>query len=143
MECEIKWLANDDTVSFVAKTGSGHIMELDTVKDGSEVSRGPRPMETVLVGAVACTQYDLITGIKEAGGVLHACNAFASGTRREQKPKIFTDIKVLFSIKSENISYHSIQKILDSSKKENGSAMKMLEKSANLTFDIELLPVER
>ena len=141
MECEIKWLANDG-ISFVAKTGSGHVIELDTVKEGEGVSIGVRPMEAVLVGAVACTQYDLIAGIREAGGVLYACDAVANGTRRVLKPKIFTDIKVLFLIKSENISYDSIKKILDTSKKENGSAMKMLEKSANLTFDLKLLPVE-
>ena len=33
-------------------------------------------MEAFLVGAVACTQYDLVAGIKQAGGILHSCKAW-------------------------------------------------------------------
>ena len=66
MECEIKWNAGDG-ISFTAKTGSGHLIA-DTAKDVTKATIGPRPMEAFLVGAVACTQYDLVAGIKQAGG---------------------------------------------------------------------------
>ena len=66
MECEIKWNAGD-SISFAAKTGSGHSIVLDTTKDVTKATIGPRPMEAFLVGAVACTQYDLVAGIKQAG----------------------------------------------------------------------------
>ena len=75
MECEIKWNAGDG-ISFAAKTGSGHLIALDTAKDVTGATIGPRPMEAFLVGAVACTQYDLVAGIKQAGGILHSCKAW-------------------------------------------------------------------
>ncbi len=138
MECEIKWNSGDG-ISFMAKTGSGHLIALDTAKDVTEATTGPRPMEAFLVGAVACTQYDLVAGIKQAGGILHSCKASASGVRSENSPKIFTEITVHFSIESDNISCEVIQQILDASREVHGSAMKMLGKTADILFDFDLL----
>ena len=137
MECEIKWNAGDG-IYFAAKTGSGHVIVLDTAKDFTEATAGPRPMEAFLVGAVACTQYDLVAGIKQSGGILRSCKACASGVRSEISPKIFTKISVHFSIESDNISHEVIQEILDASRDLHGSAMKMLGKTAKISFDFEL-----
>ena len=137
MECEIKWKAGDG-ISFTAKTGSGHLIALDTAKDVSGATAGPRPMEVFLVGAVACTQYDVVAGIKQAGGILHSCKALASGVRRDINPKIFTKISVHFSIEADNISREVIQQILDGSRELHGSAIKMLEKTAEILFEFEL-----
>ena len=137
MECEIKWNAGDG-ISFTAKTGSGHLIALDTGKDVAGSTTGPRPMEAFLVGAVACTQYDLVAGIKQAGGILHSCKALASGVRSENSPKIFTQISVHFFIEADNISHEMVQQLLDASKHMHGSAMKMLGKSAEILFEFEL-----
>ena len=137
MECEIKWNAGDG-ISFTATTGSGHLIALDTGKDATRSTTGPRPMEAFLVGAVACTQYDLVAGIKQAGGILHSCKASASGVRSENSPKIFTKISVHFSIESDNISHEAVQQILDNSREVHGSAMKMLGESAKILFDFDL-----
>ena len=137
MECEIKWNAGDG-ISFTAKTGSGHLIALDTGKDVAGSTTGPRPMEAFLVGAVACTQYDLVAGIKQAGGILHSCKALASGVRSENSPKIFTQISVHFSIESDNISRDAVQQILDASRDVHGSAMKMLGESADILFNFEI-----
>ena len=137
MECEIKWNAGDG-ISFTAKTGSGHLIALDTEKDVSGATAGPRPMEAFLVGAVACTQYDVVAGIKQAGGVLHSCKALANGVRRENSPKIFTRISVHFYIEADNISHEVVEQLLDASKEVHGSAMKMLGKSAEIQFEFEL-----
>ena len=138
MECKIKWNAGDG-ISFTAKTGSGHLIALDTAQDITRETTGPRPMEAFLVGAVACTQYDLVAGIKEAGGIMYSCEAFASGVRSKSSPKIFTKISVHFAIESDNISREAVQKILDASKDVHGSAMKMLGKSADILFEFDLL----
>ena len=137
MECEIKWNAGDG-ISFTAKTGSGHLIALDTGKDVAGSTTGPRPMEAFLVGAVACTQYDLVAGIKQAGGILHSCKALASGVRSENSPKIFTQISVHFSIESDNISRDTVQQILDASREVHGSAMRMLGETAEILFNFEL-----
>jgi putative redox protein len=139
MECEIKWNTGRG-ISFSARTGSGHLIPLDTAKDVDGETIGPRPMEAFLVGAVACTQYDLVAGIKQAGGILYSCKAMANGVRSENSPKIFTEISVHFSIVSDNISHEVVQKILDTSKDVNGSAMKMLGRTAKILFDFELMP---
>ena len=137
MECEIKWLG-EPGISFFAKTGSGHTLEIDTVQAEEKQSIGPRPMEIFLTGAISCTLYDLVSGIKEKGGVLHSCNAKAHGNRKTTNPKIFTEIKVDFTIQAENISSETIKDILKSSRETYGSAIKMLEKSAHISFNFNL-----
>ena len=49
MECEIKWNAGDG-ISFAAKTGSGHLIVLDTAKDVTEETMGPRLWKHFLSG---------------------------------------------------------------------------------------------
>ena len=137
MECEIKWIA-DTGISFTAQTGSGHVIEIDTLKGDIKNAIGPRPMEIFLVGAVSCTLYDLVDGIKAEGGTLHSCKAVAQGKRRDVKPKIFSEIRVNFIISGEKISHLMVADILKTSKEINGSAMRMLEATASIFFDFEI-----
>ena len=137
MECEIKWVKGAG-ISFIAGTGSGHNIKIDTAKQNDIQSIGPRPMEIFLVGAVGCTMYDLVAGIQDSRALLHSCAAIATGIRKSTAPKIFTQITVKFVIVAENISRERIKKILDDSRDINGSAMRMLDKSAEIIFEFEL-----
>ena len=49
MECEIKWNAGDG-ISFTAKTGSGHLIALDTAKDVMEQQQVPVLWKHFLLG---------------------------------------------------------------------------------------------
>ena len=59
MECTIHWLPASG-MAFVAETGSGHLLTMDGAPDGGGRNLAPRPMETLLAGAGACTAYDVV-----------------------------------------------------------------------------------
>ena len=49
MECKVTWMGNDG-MSFVAQTGSGHLVAMDGAPEGGGHNLAPRPMEMVLLG---------------------------------------------------------------------------------------------
>ena len=49
MECTVRWTGLSG-MSFVAETGSGHLVTMDGAPDGGGRNLAPRPMEVVLAG---------------------------------------------------------------------------------------------
>ena len=54
MECTINWMPASG-MAFSAETGSGHLLMMDGAPEGGGRNLAPRPMETMLAGAGACT----------------------------------------------------------------------------------------
>ena len=50
MECVVKW-AGGDTMTFLAETGSGHLVGMDGAPEAGGRNLAPRPMELMLTGA--------------------------------------------------------------------------------------------
>jgi putative redox protein len=137
MQCKIEWVGNE-TMSFVAETGSGHTLKLDTAPDSGGKNLGPRPMELVLVGATTCSTYDIVRLIKEKAEVLSYCSATAIASRVEKNPKVFNLIKVHFIIKGSGISEKDIDAAIELTKNVYGSANKMLSSVASINYSYEL-----
>ena len=95
-------------------------------------------MEVFLVGAITCTLFDLVSGIKEITPNLYKCTANGIGKRSEKKPRVFTKIIVSFDIVAEGITKNQIDQILKASKETNGSAMKMLQADTDIKFIFSL-----
>ena len=53
MECKVTWTGPE--MSFIAQTGSGHLVTMDGAPDGGGHNLAPRPMEMVLLGTGGCT----------------------------------------------------------------------------------------
>ena len=72
MECTVRW--SGEGMAFIAETGSGHLLAMDGAPDGGGRNLAPRPMETVLAGAGACTAYDVVVILKKSGQDVTACD---------------------------------------------------------------------
>src|SRR4029077_4554330 len=71
MECTIRWSGNGMT--FLAETGSNHVVTMDGAPDGGGRNLAPRPMEMVLVGTGGCTAYDVVVILKKSGQDVTGC----------------------------------------------------------------------
>lgn len=49
MECTVRWTGLSG-MTFLAETGSGHVVAMDGAPDGGGRNLAPRPMEVVLLG---------------------------------------------------------------------------------------------
>ena len=78
MECTVRW---SDGMSFVAETGSGHLVTMDGAPDGGGRNLAPRPMETVLAGAGGCTAYDVVVILKKNNQDVDNCEVKLTAAR--------------------------------------------------------------
>jgi putative redox protein len=138
MECTIRW-AGPDTMSFIAETGSGHSFVMDGAPEGGGRNLGPRPMETLLAGAAACTTYDVVLISRKSGMDLRHCEVITTAERAETDPKVFTKIHLLFRISGRSLKANLIERAITLSHTKYCSATKMLGLTAEITTSYELI----
>lgn len=138
MNCTIRW-AGGETMSFIAETGSGHSFVMDGAPEGGGRNLGPRPMETVLSGAAACTAYDVVLILRKSGQDIFGCEVVTTSERAETDPKVFTKIHLLFRITGRDLKANLVERAINLSHTKYCSATKMLGATAEITHSYELL----
>ncbi|HEY9379760.1 MAG TPA: OsmC family protein [Burkholderiales bacterium] len=136
MECTVKWV---DGMSFVAETGSGHVLNMDGAPDGGGRNLAPRPMETMLAGAGGCTAYDVVLILKRSGQDVRGCDIQVRAERAETEPKVFTKIHMHFVIRGRSLRPALVESAIKLSHTKYCSATTMLGKTAEITHDYELI----
>ncbi|MBV8030651.1 MAG: OsmC family protein, partial [Betaproteobacteria bacterium] len=94
MECKVRWTG--DGMTFLAETGSNHVLAMDGAADGGGRNLAPRPMEVVLAGTGGCTAYDVVVILKKSGQAISGCDVRLVAERAEADPKVFTRIHMHF-----------------------------------------------
>jgi len=137
MECTIRW--SGEGMSFIAETGSNHLIAMDGAPDGGGRNLAPRPMETVLAGAGGCTAYDVVVILKKSGQDVTGCEVRLEAERAQTDPKVFTRIHYRFTVRGRNLKRNVVEQAVRLSHEKYCSATAMLEKTAQITRDLEIL----
>ena len=138
MECSIQWMPGSG-MAFVAETGSGHLITMDGAADGGGRNLAPRPMETLLAGAGACTAYDVVLILKRGRQAVTACEVKVTADRAESDPKVFTRIHLHFIVRGDKLSEPAVARAIALSHEKYCSATIMLAKTAEITTTHELV----
>ena len=136
MECTVRW---GDGMTFVAETGSGHLVTIDGAPDGGGRNLAPRPMEMVLVGTGACTAYDVVLILKRGRHDVTGCEVKVHAERAEVDPKVFTRIEFKFVVRGRNLPREAVERAVRLSHDKYCSASVMLAKTAQLDYSIEVI----
>jgi len=137
MECTVRWTGVG--MSFIAETGSNHILAMDGAPEGGGRNLAPRPMEVVLAGTGGCTAYDVVLILKRSRQEVSACEARLSAERATEDPKVFTKIHMHFIVRGRNLKPALVENAVRLSREKYCSASKMLEKTAAITADFEIV----
>ncbi len=119
MECRVRW--SGEGMSFLAETGSNHLVSMDGAPDGGGRNLAPRPMEMVLVG----------TG----GG----CEVALTASRADADPKVFTQIHMRFTVRGRGLKRNLVEHAVRLSHEKYCSASIMLGKTAEITKEVEIV----
>jgi putative redox protein len=138
MECTINWVAASG-MAFVAETGSGHLLTMDGAPDGGGRNLAPRPMETVLAGAGACTAYDVVLILKRGRHAVTGCQVKVHADRAETDPKVFTRIQLHFVVTGRDLPEAAVARAIELSHEKYCSATIMLGKTAEVTTSYEIV----
>lgn len=136
MKCRVKWL---DHMTFVGESGSGHAVVMDGAPEHGGRDIGFRPMEMLLLGVGGCTAFDVVSILKKSRQAITDCEAEIDSDRAEEIPKIFTRIHIHFIITGNSLDPVKVAKAVNLSADKYCSASKMLEKTAVMTHDFEIV----
>lgn len=138
MECNVKWTGGDG-MSFVAETGSGHVLVMDGAPDGGGHNLAPRPMETVLAGTGGCTAYDVVVILRKSGQRISGCEVQMTSERAPTDPKVFTKIHMHFIVRGKELKPSLVESAIKLSHNKYCSASAMLGKTAAISHDYEIV----
>lgn len=139
MECKVKWTG--DGMSFVAETGSNHAFVMDGAPEAGGRNLGPRPMEMLLAGTGGCTAFDVVLILKKGRHAVTGCEVSLQAERAEIEPKVFTKIHFLFRVTGKQLKPDAVVRAIELSKDKYCSASIMLGKTAEITYDYEIVEV--
>lgn len=137
MECTVRWTGNGMT--FLAETGSNHVVAMDGAPEGGGRNLAPRPMEMVLLGTGACSAYDVVVILKKSGQEVSGCEVKVTSERAATDPKVFTKIHMHFVVRGRALKRNLVEQAIRLSHEKYCSASVMLGKTADITKDFELV----
>lgn len=126
-------------MSFVAETGSNHLVMMDGAPDGGGRNLAPRPMEMVLLGTGGCTAYDVVVILKKSGQDVTACEVKLTAERASTDPKVFTKIHMHWTVRGRGLKRNIVESAVRLTHEKYCSATAMLQKTAEVTRDFEVI----
>src|SRR5688572_2307786 len=137
MECNIRWTG--EGMTFLAETGSNHVVAMDGAPEGGGRNLAPRPMEMVLLGTGGCSAYDVVVILKKSGQDVRGCEVKLSAERAEADPKVFTAIHMHFVVRGRGLKRNLVDHAIRLSHEKYCSASVMLGKTATITKNFEIV----
>ena len=135
MKTSLNWIGG---AAFVGQTPSGHRIVMDGPEEGGGRNLGPRPMETVLLGMVACSGYDVVSILKKSRQAIEDCQVEATAERAEEHPRVFTEIHLHFLLTGKELNEKQVQRAINLSAEKYCSASIMIGKTARITHSYEI-----
>jgi len=136
MECVVRWT---EGMTFLAETGSNHVVAMDGAPEGGGRNLAPRPMEMVLLGTGGCTAYDVMVILRKSGQDVTGCEVRLESERAETDPKVFTRIHMHFRLRGRGLKPKIVEQAIRLSHEKYCSASIMLGKTAEITEDYEIV----
>jgi putative redox protein len=140
MKVRAKWVQG---VSFVGESASGHAVVIDGAPDHGGRNLGMRPMELVLLGAAACTAFDVVEILRKARQPIADCAVDAEAERADGVPKVFTKIHLRYSVAGRGLDPRQVERAVQLSKDKYCSATAMLGRTAAITVEIAIADGDR
>ena len=136
MECVVRWT---EGMTFLAETGSNHVVAMDGAPEGGGRNLAPRPMEMVLLGTGGCTAYDVMVILRKSGQLVTGCEVKLESERAETDPKVFTRIHMHFRLRGRGLMPKIVVQAIRLSHEKYCSASIMLGKTAQITEGYEIV----
>jgi putative redox protein len=131
ISASVRWT---DGERFTGIAASGHALVIDASR---QPSTAPSPVELVLMGLCACTATDVVSILRKKREPFTRVEVHAEAVRASEPPTVFTSIKLTYKI-SGGVSPKAAEDAVRLSKEKYCSVSAMLQKTAEITSEIEL-----
>lgn len=135
MKSRVVWVADK---TFTGQTESGHSIVIGTA-EGDSPKPGPSAMELVLMGAGSCSAWDVVEILKKGRQPIEDVIVEVDADRADEPPKVFTRIHLHFVVRGRALDEKRVERAIDLSVDKYCSATKMLESTADISHDFEIV----
>jgi putative redox protein len=129
----VKWTGEQ---KFVAVSPSGHSIPIDSDR---ESNKAPGPMELVLMALGACTATDIVIILEKKRQKLQSLEVICSGERAATPPTVWKKLEILYRLRG-TVDEAAARHAISLSEEKYCSVSAMLQKTAKITWRLELLP---
>ena len=137
MKAVIRW---QGAACFEGESGSGHRVLMDGPPDHGGENRGPRPMETLLLGVGGCSAFDVVHILRKSRQAVTDCRCEIEAERAEDEvPAVFTRIHLHFVVSGDALKENQVRRAVELSAEKYCSASIMLARAGvNITHSYEI-----
>jgi putative redox protein len=136
MESVARWAGG---LKFEGAFSTGHSIILDGLSDHGGSDEGPRPVEMLLMGLAGCTGMDVIAILRKKRQNVSSFRVIVSGERREDHPRVFEKIHVVYEIAGKGVDVESSRQAVHLSEEKYCSVSAMLRKAVDITTEIRVV----
>jgi putative redox protein len=129
----VKWTGEQ---KFVAVSPSGHSIPIDSDRASN---KAPGPMELVLMALGACTATDIVIILEKKRQTLQSLEVICSGERAATPPTVWKKLEILYRLRG-TVDEAAARHAISLSEEKYCSVSAMLQKTAKITWRLELLP---
>ncbi len=124
-----------EKMAFDSQLGN-HTIRMDTMPEMGDDS-GPSPKQLVLAGLAGCTGMDVASLLKKMRVEYDSFEIYTEADLTEEHPKVFSEIRLVYRFKGENIDKAKVEKAVNLSKDRYCGVSAMLKKNSPIHFSIE------
>jgi len=125
--------------TFVSTNQNNQSVVLDAATTKGGETKAPSPMEVVLMGLSTCAGIDVKLILTKAKQDFSDIQIKVSANRREEIPKIYTDINLHFIVTGHDLSEKQVARAIKLSAEKYCSVSHMLQATVNITHSYEVL----
>ena len=103
----LRWTGDD--WNFETTLGSGYTVQF---KAPNADTAGGSPMEFMLAGVAGCTAVDVVSILKKMRQDVQDLTVFIDGDRAEDYPMVYTDVKIVYTVKGKDIDPTAVEKAI-------------------------------
>lgn len=136
MKASVNWSGK---MSFSGSAGSGFSVPLGAEAGVGGDEDGFRPLELLLVGLAGCTAMDVISILQKKRQQVTAFSVQADGERADEHPRVFTRIRLRYSVHGQGINPAAVARAIELSETKYCPAQAMLRPGVAIesTFDVQ------
>ena len=129
------WKAGNE---FEVQFPQGERLILNSVPAAERPASGPSPMDAVLAAVAGCTGIDIVMILEKMRKPPSRFHMEIHPTRREEQPRIFTDIELVYHLEGEDITPEAASRAVALSLDKYCSVAAMLRPTVRLSARVVL-----
>ncbi|HET9232663.1 MAG TPA: OsmC family protein [Candidatus Eisenbacteria bacterium] len=135
MPVEATWTQE---MEFRVQFPAGETLTLASVPRDRRPGPGPSPMDAVQAAVAACTGMDVISILQKMRKTLSSLRIEVEATRREEHPRIFTDLVLIYHLDGPDLDEASVGRAVHLSQEKYCSVAAMLRPTVRLDYRIRM-----